>query len=387
VALSRRALGSEQIPEILTTRRQQTARERQIAGLFREGRAKEALDMKRADGTAEMAPGGYRETVARIAKLYSKRLRETGEAPTVSAPTNADAHAISEAIRTERRAIGKLGPDRKRIQAIDRDGRTYDMALAVGDRVRLFRSTRARFANGRVANIGRNGSVLEILEISTDAFAVRNLKTGTEGRIAWEELAGRNGKLLLAYGDVLTVNTAQGLTTREHIYALPAGSQAVTGLQAYTAGTRHRQRAYLVTSEVAERGEIRNRRPLNDLREITADDKWANVARNFSNQPEKDIAIGMLERVERIRRGTVRQFPRNLQIAEQRAMRGQAPAQVHEALARRRAELALKPVLQRVAGYARELQTKINRRTTGQSMADEKTAQRRQERSGPRMSI
>jgi hypothetical protein len=83
----------------------------------------------------------------------------------------------------------------------------------------------------------------------------------------------------------------------------------------------------------------------------------------------------------------VRQFPRNLQIAEQRAMRGQAPAQVHEALARRRAELALKPVLQRVAGYARELQTKINRRTTGQSMADEKTAQRRQERSGPRMSI
>ena len=39
IDLSRRALGAEQVPEILTTVRQQTEREREIAGLFREGRA------------------------------------------------------------------------------------------------------------------------------------------------------------------------------------------------------------------------------------------------------------------------------------------------------------------------------------------------------------
>ena len=51
VNLSRHALGAAQIPDLLTTRRQKTEREREIAGLFREGKAKEALDMKRADGT------------------------------------------------------------------------------------------------------------------------------------------------------------------------------------------------------------------------------------------------------------------------------------------------------------------------------------------------
>ena len=40
IELSRRALGAEQVPEIMTTVRQQTEREREIVGLFREGRAK-----------------------------------------------------------------------------------------------------------------------------------------------------------------------------------------------------------------------------------------------------------------------------------------------------------------------------------------------------------
>ena len=94
IELSRRALGAEQVPEILTTRRQQTEREQIIAGLFREGRAAEALAMKRADGTAEMAYGGYDGVVARVATLYRERLEATGAAPTISAPTNTDAHRI-----------------------------------------------------------------------------------------------------------------------------------------------------------------------------------------------------------------------------------------------------------------------------------------------------
>ena len=79
IDLARRALGAERVPEILTTLRQQTERERTIVGLFREGRAAEALDMKRADRTAEMIPGGYDGVVSRVAKLYAQRLQATGE--------------------------------------------------------------------------------------------------------------------------------------------------------------------------------------------------------------------------------------------------------------------------------------------------------------------
>jgi hypothetical protein len=114
IDLSRRALGAEQVPEILTTRRQETERERRIAGLFRDGRAAEALDLKRADGTAEMAYGGYEGVVDRVAALYRERLEATGTAPTISAPTNSDAHRIGEAVRTQRRAMGLLGADRHR---------------------------------------------------------------------------------------------------------------------------------------------------------------------------------------------------------------------------------------------------------------------------------
>ena len=166
IDLSRRALGAEHVPEILTTKRQQTEREQKIAGLFREGRAAEALDMKRSDRTAEMAYGGYDGTVARVAKLYAERLTATGEAPTISAPTNTDAHRIGEAVRTERRAMGLLGPDIRTVRATDGE-RDFALRLAVGDRVRLFKSVGASGA-GRGGAIGRNGSVLEEMGVDAD---------------------------------------------------------------------------------------------------------------------------------------------------------------------------------------------------------------------------
>jgi len=348
IELSRRALGPEHMPVIVTTVRQQTEREREIVGLFREGRAKEALDMKRQDGTAEMVPGGYPEAVARVAKLYAERLRETGVAPTVSAPTNRDAHRLSLAIRDERRAMGLIGPDTKRIALADPPGGgDARMALAVGDRVRLFKSTGARFSDGRGGNIGRNGSVLEVLALDDNGMTARSMKTGRTGWISWPSLADQGGRIRLAYGDVMTVQTAQGSTAPEHIVALPSGSRAVNGLQAYSAGTRHRQRSFLITSEAAERQEVRQRRPLNDAREVRLDDKWGNVGRNFGFQPRKDLALEMLGRVHKLGRGSVMQFPRGLQVAEQRTLRGESPSLAHEAVARRRLHM-ISPAIERI---------------------------------------
>ena len=259
---------------------------------------------------------------------------------TVSAPTNSDAHRIGEAVRVERRALGLLGPDIRSVQATDGE-RRYDLALAAGDRVRLFRSTGARFGPGRGGTIGRNGSVLEVVGVDDNGLALQ-ARSGTVGVVAWSDLADkRTGQVQLAYGDCMTIHTAQGSTTREHIFALPAGSQAVDGKLGYSAGTRHRHAAFLVTSEAAERGQIRKNRPLNDVREVTADDKWANVARSFSYQPQKDTAYGLLERVGQIRRGSVQQFQRVLAPAETRRVHHQTPSMAHEVAAERRIDIAL----------------------------------------------
>ena len=105
IDLSRRALGAEQIPQILTTVRQQTERERQIVGLFRDGMAADALDMKRADGTAEMAYGGRDGVVRRVAALYAERLQATRQAQRLR---------LGPSGRPRRRAAVSLGQGRVR---------------------------------------------------------------------------------------------------------------------------------------------------------------------------------------------------------------------------------------------------------------------------------
>ena len=177
------------------------------------------------------------------------------------------------------------------------------MAIAAGDKVRLFASTRVQ---GERGSIGRNGSVLTVLEADEAGMRVKNLK-GREGRVAWKTLADEAGRIRLAYGEVMTTHTAQGSTATEHIYALPSGSQAVTGFAAYSSGTRHRRASYLVISEGAEKAEVARSRPLNDIRPIRAEDAWANVATNFSRQPTKELAIDFLGkgRVGAERRGAL----------------------------------------------------------------------------------
>ena len=366
VDLTRRALGPERVPEILTTRRQRTERERKVVSLLREGRAKEAIDLKRSDGTAIMVPGGYRETIAETAKRYTERLRETGEAPGIVTPTNRDAHEISLAVRAERRAMGQLGPDVKRIRAVGQKGHEYEMALAVGDRVRPFQTVKT--ATG---TIGRNGSVLEILALDHSGMTVRALKTGKQGRVAWRDLTTPSGRIHLAYGDTLTINAAQGMTKGGFILSLPSGSRDVDGHAAYSAGSRHRDWSCIVTSGVAEAAEVRQSRPLDDPRPVTLDDQWGNVGRHFAQQSPKDLALNLLERVTAIHRGSVIGFAKQLQPAQQAAN-----------IRRHRSETALAPTIQRVAGFVRDLHQRI-RPAREQTAAREAPAQARAQQQSP----
>jgi hypothetical protein len=361
IDLSRRALGADRVPVIPTTLRQRTECERQIVGLFRDGRAAEALDMKRADGTAEMAPGGYDGVAARVAQLYRERLVATGEAPAISAPTNTDAHRIAEGVRAERRALGMLGPDLRVVRATDGE-RDYALRLARGDQVRLFSSTGARFGDGKGGTIGRNGSVLEVIDADEHGITLR-ARTGKVGTVRWGDVRQQHGRMQLAYGYAMTIHTAQGSTATEHIFALPSGSKAIDGLSGYTANTRHRHAGYIVTNESAEQIEVRKRRPLNDLRPVTIEDRWANVARAMSFQPEPDSATALRERALRFRRGAVRGFQRSLPADPLRQANRKHETAGPRAVERKRQRL----ILGQVRAAMSETVRRISRRVLGRA--------------------
>lgn len=347
IGLSRRALGAEQVPEILTTKRQVSDREKEIVRLLRDGNAAEALNMKRSDGTAEMVFGGRAGVLKRVAEIYGQRLQATGAAPSISAPTNFDAHQVGEAVRKQ---LGRTsGID---LRATDGE-RIYQLQLAAGDRVRLFQSTKADVGKSKPRAIGRNGDIMDVLSLDKSGARLRNTKNGKEGDVRWSDLPNANGRVLLAYGYASTIHTSQGSTATEHIFALPSGSGAITGATGYTASTRHREVAYLVTSEAAERIAVRESRPINDTHEITLDDKWANVAKAFVNQKKMDSALALLDRVDQVRRGAVRSFHDTIRPNDPRSPSA-TPATVAELVNRRRLDVAMEAV-GRLLGAIREV--------------------------------
>ena len=103
IEMLRRALPPEALPELLTTVRQVTKRGREIAGLFREGKAR-TPEMKRADGHAMLVGGDREQVVGRSPTSTSSGATSCSARAnrriTVTAPTNEDAAEISEAIRS-----------------------------------------------------------------------------------------------------------------------------------------------------------------------------------------------------------------------------------------------------------------------------------------------
>ena len=123
IALLRRALGEDCVPELASSVRQNDAEERKIALMFRNGQTEEAVRRKEANGTLWIVPGGYREAIAQISELWQQRREANADCPgftiSVSAPSNAEAHDISVAIRERRRNLAEVGSDKIKVR---RDG-------------------------------------------------------------------------------------------------------------------------------------------------------------------------------------------------------------------------------------------------------------------------
>ena len=312
IEIMRRSLPKEALPELLTTVRQETKRGREIAGLFRDGNAAEALAMKREDGTARLIGGDQDQVIDRIADLYMERrdvLRAAGSARgvTVSALTNEDAGDISRAIRAKMKQRGEIGSDEREFAAISQTKATYDLQLAPGDKVRLFRKTSARI-DGKRVDIGANGDVVEIVRWTPGGVVLRD-KHGREGDVEWKRLIDiKTDRLLLAYGHALTVDSAQGITSGEHINAMPRGTAGATSFKSYVAESRHVTQVYTMIAEAAVFEAVKYRRALGDLTPVTTDDLWARVAEDMSDKRYKALGMDLANGTRRSHEATIEAF-------------------------------------------------------------------------------
>ena len=312
IEILRRALPPEAMPALLTTMRQASKRGREIAGLFRAGQAADALAMKREDGHAMMVGGDREQVVAQIADLYIERrdvLRASGSKRgiTISAPTNDDVAEISQAVRARLKQRGEVAADEIVYRAVDQRGQTYDLAIAAGDKLRLFRRTWGA-VDGKQCEIGNNGDIVEVLSQSIDGVRLRT-KDGRIADVEWRRLADQEtGRLLLGFGHALTIDAAQGITSDEHINALPRGTSGVTAFTSYVAESRSRGTTWTVIAEAAVYEAERHGQALGDITPITKDDLWARAAEDMSKKPYKSLATDLLNAARQNREDTVDTF-------------------------------------------------------------------------------
>ena len=106
-----------------------------------------------------------------------------------------------------------------------------------------------------------------------------------------------SGRLLLGSGHCLTIDSAQGITSGEHVNAMPRGSAGVSAFKAYVAESRHVSQVWTLVGEAAEREAERAARPLGDPRAVTADDLWERVGRQMSEKPYKPLGMDLLTQV------------------------------------------------------------------------------------------
>ena len=359
------------MPELESSVRQLRQRDRDTSLLFRAGHADAAIERLREDGHAILVSGSRRHAVEAVADLWQARQQANagreGFSLTVSAPTNSDAQAISAAIRDQRRASGDLQPDQVAVSAIDQNGATYELPLAIGDRVRLFARTNALIGN-RPSNIGNNGSVLSVERIETKGMQLRNAK-GTTGFVKWKTLLDPvTERIRLAYGDVITIDAIQSATSTEHINAMVGGSQAVQSFKGYVAQSRSRETTWLVAADGPERSEIMTRRALGNLTPIGESDVWANIGRNLSRQPEKELATDLLARAYSMNVGTVRDLATAFQPKQQREAEGREGTTLHRVYAWRRDECQAAeqaPAMQQAAAETSAAVQTIIKRLTG----------------------
>lgn len=342
------------VPQILTSVRQNTEREREISRLFRDGHAGEAINMKIEDRTAELVAGGRAATISRIAaKWFDLTEADSTLLPTIGTASNRDAHDIGVAIRLKLQDAGKVGLDQVELGVLRRDeAGVHKMPLAEGDKVRVFNRV---WSDGHFAS---NGDVVEVLKVSGKGMEARN-EAGRAVFVAWDKLrAMYEDAPRLAYGHALTIDASQGTTSRVHIDAILSGSWQQQGGKGYVNESRQVETTHLIVNEAAERKKIYSGFARGEVHPpIRSGDIWKHVADNLSRPTAKASAMDFMRDMTGIRRGGLAALPAALEPAERRERAGQERTTIRYRMERMKAEIS--PVVQQALTYAREVQQRL----------------------------
>ena len=307
-----KAIGDDQIPKLLTSIRQATARGREIVAMFRDGNAEEGLRAMINDGQVHIVAGGADRTIRRTVEQWRRLKDAHADDPDYSiivmAPTNPRVLDIGKAIQADRRAAGELGKVEGVMKATDGRGASYDLELSRGDVVRLFIRAFDADTPGRKKWLGDNGDAVTIMEVLKDGLRVRN-RDGTEGRITEAQMkpwrAPKNDRVRLALGYASTIDGAQSLTRSAAILSLPDGSRQVSGHKGYTGLSRQVSEVHLVVSDQAERQAIFRRQMRGAKQTPSPADVVRNIGENLSRFSAREQATEVLRKATEVVRGTV----------------------------------------------------------------------------------
>jgi hypothetical protein len=236
--------------------------------------------MKREDGTARLLEGDTDRVVRQIADLYIERndalkSQDPSYRVTITTLTNAEAADISQAIRERLKARGEIGTDEATYKAVvyrSEKREFFDLPIATGDRLRMYRKTVAEI-DGKRATIGNNGDIVEVVRKTPAGLVLRNARDQT-AEIDWKRLSDpKTGRLPLGVGHAFTIDAAQGMSTKgEHIHALPHGTAATSAFKTYTAESRATGRTHTLISKAAVHAAVQRSRALGDVTPMTEDD-------------------------------------------------------------------------------------------------------------------
>ena len=167
---------------------------------------------------------------------------------------------------------------------------------------------RLRASDGKGGWIGSNGDIVEVVGRTADALVLRN-KDGRVGAVEWQRLAdGETGRLKLGFGHAMTIDAAQGITSDEHINALPRGSAGITAFKAYVAESRATATTWTMVSEAATLEAVKRSRALGDPTPITMDTLWKRVGEDMAAKPYKALGIDLLQGAREAREKAIDAF-------------------------------------------------------------------------------
>ena len=255
----------------------------------------------------KLLEGDTDQVVRQIADLYIERTdalksQDPSYGVTITTLTNAEAADISRAIREQLKARGEIGRDEATYKAVvyrSEKREFFDLPIATGDRLRMYRKTVAQI-DGKRATIGNNGDIVEVVRKTAAGLVLRNAR-GQTAEIDWKRLSDqKTGRLLLGFGHAFTIDAAQGMSTKgEHINALPHGTGATSAFKTYTAESRATGRTHTLISKAAVHAAVQRSRALGDVTPMTEEDLWTQVAKDASEKPYKALALDIVGKARR----------------------------------------------------------------------------------------